>query len=79
MKILPLKIKDNFKSTHNNESLDKNKIIAEIQNICDEMNQTDMWFQLEIDTDLIDACIYKREMLNAKYRYLINKIKPRKI
>lgn len=79
MKILPQKLKESFTTNRDNNISKKAVIVSEIQMICDEMNLTDMWFQLESDPDLIDACIYKREMLNAKYRYLINKIKPRKV
>ena len=34
---------------------------------------------MENDDNLIDACIYQREVLNAQYNYLINKIRTKKI
>ncbi len=47
----------------------------EIRQICLEMGKTNRWFQMEVDEDLIEACIHQREVLNARYRYLINKLK----
>lgn len=55
---------------------EKLKIEQEIREICLEMEKTNKWFQMESDNDLIDACIHQREVLNARYRYLMNKIKP---
>lgn len=57
----------------------KEDLIKEIRNVCAEMDKTNMWFQMEKNSDLIDACIYRREMLLARYKYLINKIKFDKI
>ncbi len=57
----------------------RDDLIKEIKNICSEMDKTNMWFQMESDSDLIEACIHQREVLNARYRYLINKIKLDKI
>ena len=57
----------------------KQDLIKEIKIICNELDKTNIWFQMENDSDLIDACIHQREVLNARYRYLINKIKFDKI
>lgn len=57
----------------------KEDLIKEIRNVCEEMDKTNMWFQMEKNSDLIDACIHQREMLLARYKYLINKIKFDKI
>lgn len=57
----------------------RNDLIEEIKNICSEMDKTNLWFQMESDSDLIEACIHQREVLNARYRYLMNKIKLDKI
>ena len=43
------------------------------------MKCTDMWFEMEDDEDLIDASIYQRESLNARYRYLLRKAKENHI
>ena len=39
------------------------------------MAKTDNWFQMESNDDLIEACIYQKEFLNSRYKYLINKVK----
>lgn len=57
----------------------KQDLIKEIKIICNELDKTNIWFQMENDSDLIDACIHQREVLNARYRYFINKIKFDKI
>lgn len=57
----------------------RNDLIEEIKSICNEMDKTNLWFQMESDSDLIEACIHQREVLNARYRYLMNKIKLDKI
>lgn len=49
----------------------------EIKQICLEMEKTNRWFQMEVDENLIEACIHQREVLNARYKYLINKLKPK--
>ncbi len=54
-------------------------LIKEIRNVCEEMDKTNLWFQMEKNSDLIDACIHKREMLLARYKYLMSKIKFDKI
>ena len=53
--------------------------MEELKEISIEMEKTNLWFQMENNSDLIDACIHQREVLNARYRYLINKIKLDKI
>ena len=55
---------------------DKIQLQEELREVCLEMEKTNRWFQMEVDSDLIDACIHQREVLNARYRYLMNKIKP---
>ena len=35
----------------------------------------DCWFQYECDDNLIEACIFQREELSARYRYLLGKAK----
>ena len=51
------------------------EFIYEIRIICDEIDKTEMWFEGENDPDLIDACLYQKELLNARYRYLLKKVK----
>ncbi len=78
------KEKDLKINSENNEngfeySAKNQDLIKEIKIICNELDKTNMWFQMENDSDLIDACIHQREVLNARYRYLMNKIKFDKI
>ncbi len=51
------------------------ELLEEIKEVCSEMAKTENWFQMESNDDLIEACIYKREFLNSRYKYLINKVK----
>ncbi len=52
------------------------QITKELKEICSEIERTNIWFQAETDENLIDASIHQREALNARYRYLISKLKP---
>ena len=69
------------KNLHNeNEVCSENELIrTEIRNVCLELQKTENWFQMEIDSNLIEACIHQREVLNARYKYLMNKLKPMEI
>ncbi len=51
------------------------EIKNEIKGICEKIAKTELWFEDEQNEDLIDACLYQREFLNARYRYLLKKIK----
>ena len=51
------------------------ELFKEIKDVCSEMAKTENWFQTESNSDLIEACIYQKEFLNSKYRYLINMVK----
>ena len=53
-----------------NESL-----LTELKEIGRMLTCNDAWFELECDENLIDACIYQREALQARYRYLLNAAK----
>ncbi|MDO4504073.1 MAG: hypothetical protein Q4B84_02915 [Clostridia bacterium] len=70
---------DSQESKNDIEYSKKQDLIKEIKIICNELDKTNIWFQMEKDSDLIDACIHQREVLHARYRYLINKIKFDKI
>lgn len=58
---------------------EKDSLIQEIHDVCDQMSCTNMWFQMEDDQDLIEACIYQMEVLNARYRYLLRKARTNNI
>ena len=64
-----------FKKTSPKINPDAQKIKDEITEICTELEKTNMWFQMEIENDLIEACILQREVLNARYSHLISKMK----
>ncbi len=49
------------------------ELIEEIRNTRERLTRIDRWFALEDDEDLIDACIYEREAVCARYRYLLKK------
>ncbi len=57
----------------------KGLIIEQMREVCDQITSTQMWFQMEDDQDLIEACIYQMEVLNARYRYLLRKAKAENI
>lgn len=65
----------NKKNNENSNQETKNRLQKELRKVCNELEKTNLWFQNEVDSNLIDACIHQRKVLNAKYKYLINKIK----
>ncbi len=78
MKELLKKIKL-IKEPKKEEDLKKEFIIKRLKQISEDIEKINLWFQMENDDNLIDACIYQREVLNAQYNYLINKIRTKKI
>ncbi len=68
---------DNKKSKKlvRNENLHKKSLLEEIKKTSRSLSYTDMWFNCETDSDLIDSCIYQREALNARYSTLIMQAK----
>ncbi|HCW79569.1 MAG TPA: hypothetical protein DG942_00515 [Ruminococcaceae bacterium] len=53
------------------KEVEKEKLLSEIKHISRMLAYNECWFQTECDSDLIDACIYQREELQARYRYLM--------
>lgn len=49
-----------FKKTSSKTNSDAQKIKDEITEICTELEKTNMWFQMEVESDLIEACILQR-------------------
>ena len=75
-------IRDIFVGKSNQEAIVNAKRIRffnELREICAQIKCTDMWFEMEEDEDLIDASIYQRESLNARYRYLLRQAKENNI
>jgi hypothetical protein len=52
--------------------VDPKKLLSEIKDVSRLLAYNECWFQFECDSDLIDACIYQREELQARYRYLLS-------
>lgn len=57
--------------------LDRRKIVDSIREVSRQLAYNECWFQLESDENLIDACIYQREELKSRYRYLLNLAKQK--
>ena len=75
-------IRDIFVGKSNQDAMlnaKKRRCIRELRDIYAQIKCTDMWFAMEDDEDLIDASIYQREALNARYRYLLRQAKENKI
>jgi hypothetical protein len=53
----------------------RSRILDEIREVSRLLAYNDCWFQYECDDNLIDACIFQREELSARYRYLLEKAK----
>ncbi len=51
------------------------KLLSEIRDVSRLLAYNDCWFQFECDSDLIDACIFQREELQARYRFLLSQAK----
>lgn len=64
-------IKQVEKLSSKEEVQKQNGILEEIQDICKRLRCTEKWFEMEDDNDLIEACIFQREELLAKYKYLM--------
>lgn len=54
-------------------------ILDEIKEVTRQIACTELWFEMESDSDLIEACIYQREALSARYRYLLSIAKQHEI
>lgn len=53
------------------QSINGDSILEQIKQVNRLMNCADLWFENEIDEALIESCIYQREALGARYKYLI--------
>lgn len=53
------------------QSINGDSILEQIKQVNRLMNCADLWFKNEIDEALIESCIYQREALGARYKYLI--------
>ena len=68
-----------FSKVSSPQKLNENSYKDEIKLISAQIACLDTWFQIEEDSDLVEACIYQRESLNARYRYFLKKAKEAEI
>jgi hypothetical protein len=47
------------------------EVLSSIREVCQQMENVQLRFEMECDSDLIEACIYEMESLRARYRYLL--------
>ena len=47
------------------------ELLTAIRDTCRRMDNAKLRFEMESDSDLIEACIYEMESLRARYRYLL--------
>ncbi len=71
--------KGRLKKLKKNENFQRQSLLEEIKKTSRSLAYTNMWFDCETDTDLIDSCIYQREALNARYSTLIMQAKNNNI
>ena len=57
--------------------LEQQRIVDAIRDVSRQLAYNECWFQLESDKNLIDACIYQREALRSRYRYLLELAKQK--
>ena len=48
-----------------------------IREVCRQLENVQARFEMENDSDLIEACIYEMESLRARYRYLLRQAKAK--
>lgn len=48
-----------------------------IREVCHQLDCVQSRFEMETDSDMIEACIFEMESLRARYRYLIRLAKSR--
>ena len=54
-----------------NPTIERNRLIQDIREVRQQLEAAHAFFALETDEDLLDAAIYQREALQARYRYLL--------
>ena len=55
------------------------KLLEEIREIKQEIACNEGWFSMELDEDLIEACVYQGQALRARYRYLLRRARQEKV
>lgn len=52
-------------------------VVEAMQAVCGQLQSVDSRFAEETDDDLLDACMYERLALQARYRYLSRMVRCR--
>jgi len=66
------KTHDNINKSHTDTPPDsRDQLIRDIREVRRQLEAAHAFFALETDEDLLDAAIYQREALQARYRYLL--------
>lgn len=55
----------------------RDALVNEIRLTVSQIRAAHCWFDSESDSDLIEACVFQLEALEAKYRYLLRLAKDR--
>ncbi|MBE6793201.1 MAG: DUF2508 family protein [Ruminococcaceae bacterium] len=50
-------------------------LLEDIREVCRQMEQVKIRFDMQSDADLVDACIYEQAALQARYRYLLEQVR----
>jgi len=53
----------------------RNQLIEDLRDVRRQLDALQSYYAMETDEDLLDAAIYQREALQARYRYLLRKAK----
>ena len=61
------------------QGIDSQSILEQIKQVNKLINCADLWFENEKDEALIESCIYQREALNARYKYLLTMAKEQNL
>lgn len=59
------------RETDKKQEQEERQLVEQIREVSRLMACNDLWFELECDENLIESCIYQREALQARYRYLL--------
>lgn len=54
-------------------------LLEEIRDIREQIAYNEGWFAMELDEDLIEACVYQGKALQARYRYLLRRARQKQI
>jgi hypothetical protein len=61
----------NFPRISRKKNKAQDLLMREMNNLRHQMAYAEKWFRAEDDEDLIEACIFEKEALEAKHRYLL--------